>query len=327
MSPEQAEHAIWGWFAQVAHSRDRRTVMTPEDARALLVAQSQAEEQQKLSLSARIHNGLARIFSKREREEYGQAAYKDALAELEGGQDLRGKVNHATGLPESANDLETGRGIISGIDLCMAVMVPPYALAASVSAWLPPGLDADVDENWQVMAFKPMKTHCTDCVVTGRLKGPKCKPCRGRGRIRTGGLFSRSWKMCDPCQGHGTLPGPICPACKGKGTVDNWTEENHATVTHNARQIARKVRDLSKEGYFNPDPISKEDNEMGDLTWEDDEGLTIGFKLTYKGFKRMENYVEEHRDLRHLVHTLKYAGNDVRSQAPQWAQDEYSRAK
>ena len=326
MTPEQAEHSIWGFFAQVANSRDRRRVMSPEDARAVLVSQRQAQDAQKLVLSARIQNGLARIFSKREREEFGKAAVKDALAELEGTEDLRGKINHATGLPESANDLETGRGIVSGIDLCMAVMIPPYALAASVSACLLDGRDGSKDEDWLVLAYKPMKRHCTDCVVSGRLKGPPCRPCRSRGRIRQGGLFSRSWAMCEACQGHGSLPGPICPACKGKGTVDNWTEENHATVTHNARMIARKVRDLAKDGLFNQNPISKEDAEMGDLTWEDDEGLTIGFKITYAGFKRMEAYVKDNRELSHLVHTLKYAGDDVRNQAPQWAQDEYSRA-
>ena len=56
----------------------------------------------------------ARIFSKRVQTEYVADAHKDALAELEAGEDLRGRVNHATGLPESANDLQTGRGIISG---------------------------------------------------------------------------------------------------------------------------------------------------------------------------------------------------------------------
>ncbi|MEE9197248.1 MAG: hypothetical protein V3U45_03810, partial [bacterium] len=70
-----------------------------------------------------------------------------------------------------------------------------------------------------------------------------------------------------------------------------------------------------------------QDCEMGDLSWEDDEGNTIGFAITYKGFKRMEEYVDKNPELRHLVHTLRYAGDEVRDQAPQWARDEYQNTK
>jgi len=323
MSDDQAEVCIWGFFAQLDRSRDRRKVMSPEDQALLMEQKRAASTQQEAGWWDRIEKAKARWLTPDRRKAAEDDAVTDALGELEAGKDLRGKVNHATGLPESSGDLETGRGMISGVDLCMSVLVPPRSLACASTAWLPPGGDENVESDWQVMSFKAIKTACTKCKSKGRLDGPLCKRCKGRGHWGKG-LFRRKRVWCKPCQGHGRLTGPVCDECEGKGNIEGWSEEEHETVNHNTRQISRAVTRMAGNGWFRENPIAKEDVEMGDLTWEDDEGNTLGFKLTYSGYKQLQDLIKTQPDLRRAVHSLEYAGEEVRSRAPQWAQDEYS---
>ena len=324
MSPEQAEQAIWAFFWQVLHSRDRRQPMSPEEIAASMEERAVARTQLEIGLAGKIQRALARVFSARGQEANAEAATKDALAELEATEKNRtGKVNQATGLPENVVDLATGRGVVTGEDLVMDMLVPPYALAAASVAWLPPGADPSRDESWQVMAYKPVRRICGRCDGKGRRPGDRCKECNGKGRRKIGGFLSTNFEMCGACQGHGQRVGPICDDCGGKRTVENWTDEEHQTVRANARMISQQVNRLAEEGLFDPRPVDKNDVEMGSLTWEDKSGNTLGFKLTWKGLKYMREYIEKRPELKRSMHALAHAGDDVRAQAPQWARDEY----
>jgi RNA polymerase subunit RPABC4/transcription elongation factor Spt4 len=324
MSPEMAEQIIWAFFWQAAHTRDRRKTMTLDQAAEIAGQHTAGQQALELDLLGRIERSLARWFTREKQDEVKAGAGADALAELEAHAKAKpGGINHATGLPESVSGLDTGRSVVSGVDLAMNVLVPPFALAAASTAWLPPDGDPAKDSDWQVLAFKAMTRHCADCKALGKLPGAKCAKCDGRGRVKIGGFMSREWDVCAPCRGHGHADGPECPTCQGRSTVSNWSEEEHATVKANANMIARTAEKLSHDGLFRARPIHKEDAEMGDLVWEDDEGNTLGFKLTYKGFQRMNEYIDKKPELKHSLHTLTYAGADVRAQAPKWAQDEY----
>jgi hypothetical protein len=324
MSPEMAEQIIWAFFWQAAHSRDRRKVMNPDQAAEVAHQHAAGQQSLELDLLGRIERHVARWFTRERQEEAKQGAGADALAELEAHAKAKpGAVNHRTGLPESVKDLDAGRGCVSGVDLAMAVLIPPFALAAASTAWLPPGGDETKDEDWQVMAYKAMKKHCPVCKALGKLPGAKCEKCEGRGRVKIGGFMSREWDVCARCAGHGHMTGPTCPDCNGQSTISNWSQEEHDTVQANASMIARTAERLSQEGWFRARPIHKDDAEMGDLVWEDNEGNTLGFKLTYKGYQRCMEYIDKKPELKHTLHTLTYAGEDVRAQAPQWAQDEY----
>lgn len=324
MSPEQAEQAIWAFFWQVSRSRDRRKVMTPDEVAAMSAEAARGQSELEISLASKIQRVLAKVFTGKRREEVQEGATKDALAELEAAAGARvGRVNQATGLPESEVDLASGRDVVSGEDLCMSMLVPPFALAAATVAWLPDGKDPAKDENWQVMAYKPVKRICMGCNGLRREKGPRCKECNGKGRRKVGAFLSKTWDMCGPCQGHGVLLGPVCGQCKGAGTIENWSQEEHETVRANSHMISQTVTKLAAEGLFNAKPIDKNDAEMGDLVWEDDRGDTLGFKLTWKGFKHMQEYIDKRPELKRHMHMLVHAGDDVRSQAPEWAVKEY----
>ena len=51
--------------------------------------------------------------------------------------------------------------------------------------------------------------------------------------------------------------------------------------------------------------------------------LTLGFKLTWKGFKHMQEYIDKRPELKRHMHMLVHAGDEVRQQAPGWALKEY----
>jgi len=153
------------------------------------------------------------------------------------------------------------------------------------------------------MAFKPKHVTCPAC--GGRMR----VPLPAWSRIRTpDGLVT-------------------CQQCNGVGKLENWTEEEHATVKANARTIARVVHRLAEQGLFNTRPLNDRDAEMGDLVWETENGLTLGFRLTWKGYQYMEAECTRRPELKRMVHSLTYAGDDVRSEAPSWAQDEYRQSK
>jgi len=106
---------------------------------------------------------------------------------------------------------------------------------------------------------------------------------------------------------------------------DEWTEEESRTVDHNTIVIKRKIHELAEEGYFNTRPISPSDREMHDLVWEDEAGMTVGFKMEYEGYKRMQEVCNENPELQRYMHLLEVAGEEVRESAPEWVKRDHER--
>ena len=65
---------------------------------------------------------------------------------------------------------------------------------------------------------------------------------------------------------------------------------------------------------------------MGDLVWEDRAGFSLGFKLTWEGYRRMKEYCDNDPDLKRHIHLLTYAGKDIRDNAPEWVKQEFQQA-
>lgn len=340
MTPEQAERAIWAYFWQLNHQRDRRSspisiepsdTLSEEEAHRLRDRQSggyfrSAYRYALEQLSTRegrvgaVARGV-RGFTDAAKRAYLQEAVQDRAQEAAQEQDLTGKIDPATALPLSDVDLQSGRGVVSGADLCMEAIIPTDDLAAAATAWLPP---CPSDENpdrwgselthWQVLAYKPKEVHCEGCGGRGFVE--QAEPV-----ARTGKLFLiRDNKTTRTRRA-------ACPACHGKGTQVGWSEENVQAVNHNARMIGDAVHRLSREGYFNLRPINDSDVEMGDLVWERKEtGHTMGFRLTWEGYQRMHEFCDQDPEIQQTLHLLTLAGQDVRSSAPEWAQRQFRAA-
>jgi hypothetical protein len=324
MTPEVARACIFSFFWQLSKRQDRRVVMNPAEAAALKAQQKADDRNRELSLIDRVTRQAGRFFGDRKREEYLQSAGKDALGELEAGRDTRGVVNHATGLPEGANDLGSGREVMRGEDLAMAAALPCWGLATIVSQ-----TNETPDGEWIAIGYKALKVHCQPCKALGRLPGEVCPECKGQGQRRAS-LFI-PWKRakvhCELCSGHGRLPGPSCGECNGQGTKQNWSEEEYETVRFNARLIAREVHRMAEAGLMIPDPGLGQDAETDDILWQDGQGDALLFRITRKGYAAMQDYMNAHPELQKVVPILEFAGADVRSQAPQWAQAEYEQQR
>jgi len=307
MSPEEAERCIWAFFWQLANSRDRRIAPVRREPPDILELQRQQYERDQCDLDL-ITKSTEKYFTDTAKLE----AAKAALAEVEGqrraDQDQRGRVDHGTGLPLSGNDLAMGRGVVSGTKLALgAGPISPTELAEACSAWLepcPPGQPQDKWGNdpahWQVMAFKPKEVHCPECKATG--------------------IVTETTKS-------GLEYTDTCEKCRGDGTICNWTDEELQTVEHNALQIKKAVHRLAEKGWFNLRPINERDEEMADLDWTDEMGFTLGFKITWEGFRHMQEYCSKDPSLQRQISLLLHAGRDVREGAPQWARDEYGAGK
>lgn len=322
MTPKEAERAIWSFYWQLDHSRDRRSSpiwtepadhLTEEEIR-----KQQEQQEQQLSVYRRISNQMGRWFGRKKKKEYFDGALEDEIGQIQADVDLTGKLDPGTALPMTSNDLKVGRGIVTGIDLCLGAIIRPEHLAEAATAWLPDCPEGEDPktwgkelEHWQAMGYKPKEFHCADC--------------RGLGKVNKQ-LGSRSQGLVVITQTPITVR-RTCEACKGKGTLPNWTAEECATVHTNALQIKQAVHRLSKESYFTLRPINPRDNEMSDLVWEDEAGFTIGFRMTWDGYRRLKEIVKEDEVLRqqidHTLHILALAGKDVRDNAPKWAQDEF----
>lgn len=323
MTPEEAERAVWSFYWQLDHSRDRRSSsirtepadhFTEEEIR-----KQQEQQEQQLSVYRRISNQMGRWFGRKKKQEYLEGALEDEIGQVQADEDLTGQLDSVTGLPMTANDLKIGRGVVTGIDLCLGAIIPPGDLAEAATAWLP---DCPAGEDsktwgkelghWQAMGYKLKEIHCANC--------------RGQGKVSRQ-LGSRSQGLVVITQTPITVR-RMCEICKGRGTLPNWTVEECATVHANTFQIKQAVHRLSKKSYFTLRPINPRDAEMSDLVWEDEAGLTIGFRMTWDGYRRMKEIVQEDEVLRqqvdHTLHILALAGKDVRDSAPKWAQDEFN---
>lgn len=341
MTPEQAERAIWSYYWQLDQSRDRRSSpiqleppdhMTEEEVAKLKARQTPLHQKAMLKAvdlmqrrggraGGALLNLGKRLFTEKAQAEYFRQATREAMAEEVANTSTSGTLDPNTGLPRSEGDLQSGRGVVSGVDLCMEAIVPPRDLAEAATTWLPP---CPPDENettwgsqldhWQAMAFKPKELFCV--------------PCRGQGFTVVQGHNDRKARGIFVAGDNAVLKRATCVQCHGKGAKDFWTADEHLGIKHNARTIGERVHELSREGYFNPHPIDSKDVEMGDLVWVDKGGMTIGFRLTWQGYQRMKEYCAGDPEIQQAaLHVLTLAGRSVRDAAPEWAQKEYKQAK
>lgn len=318
MSPEDAERTIWSFYWQLVHSRDRRTAplyFGPDDP--ALAEAKRKEQEERIGLWQRVQKQVTRWFTPKRQKEYAEAALDDGLAQAQADASLRGKVDPRTGLPMTGNDLAMGRGVVSGVDLALDVIIPPEELAAACTAWLPPCPPDEPAaewgqklEHWQALAYKPKELRCETCKGLGRIK--KQVGARRQGLIIISESPVETFVPCDTCAGRGSMP--------------HWTDDEHLTVRENARQIKLVVHRLASEGYFNARPINPQDREMSDLVWEDRDGMTLGFKLTWAGYQRMLEVTQNDPELRRQAHILTLAGKELRETAPEWAKAEYKQA-
>jgi len=306
MSPDDAERAVWAFYWQLYHSRDRRTAPIRSEPGDTLSEEERHElrqrEEQQIGLWSKVQKQVSRWFTTSKQEDHYKGITDDLRGQVAADADLSGVLHAGTGLPQTANDLASGRGIVSGAQLCLGAIIPPEDLAAATTTWLPPcPMDENSEtwgnelEHWQALAYKPKEIPCPDC--------------QGRGKVQT--LF----------KGNPILV--TCGVCGGKGSKPNWKPEEFEAVEANAFQIKRKIHELAERGYFDKRPINPNDREMSDLVWEDEAGFTIGFKLTYEGLQRMLEYCDQVPELQQKLHVLQYAGEELRREAPDWAQKEF----
>lgn len=325
MTPELARVCIWSFFWQLGQRQDRRKLMDPQTAMLYKAQQKQAAQQREMTVFDSVVQQAGRFFTERKRQEYLEGAGADALEQLQAERDLKGVVNHATGLPETANDLASGREVMRGVDLVMSAALPVWGVATSVCQ-----TDETPDGEWMAIGYKALKVHCQDCKALGRLPGPVCTDCGGTGQRSSSLLvfFKRQTFSCTTCRGHGRLEGPVCERCEGDGTIQNWSEQEYETVRDAARMIARQVVEMAAEGLLVPDPgLGQNDSEMDDLMWTDGAGEVLLYRITHKGYQEMQRVMQKHPELQRVVPLLEYAGTEVRSQAPQWAKAEYNQER
>jgi hypothetical protein len=316
MNAETAQLVIWSFYWQLFNARDRRTAPIKFEDDEHEAEQRLRRKQYKAGLWGGIQRQFDRFFTRKAREEYFEGAAADAIGQARADADLRGKVDPRTGLPMSSSDLASGRAAVSGQRLCFEAIIPAYDLAAAATLWLPP-CPPDKSDNswgkdlrdWQALAYKPKESFCA--------------PCRGKGKKsvevgkRSSGLIFVSHSPI-----MRTVP---CEDCGGKGSLPGWDDDEVEAVEANAYMIKRQVYDLAREGFFEERPVDEEDTEMNDLNWSDEEGLSIGFRLTYKGFKHMQEVVQKTPEIQQTMRTLELAGHDVRENAPEWARDEFKK--
>lgn len=338
MTPRQAEDCIWSFYWQLDNSRDRRIAplvtepegLSEEDLARIRDEQTPFWRKQQLKLLevaerrggvlAPAARRIRGIFTTEAEQRYAMEAALAEEREKWENKSQVGKVDPKTGLPISAADLETGRNMVAGEDLCMEAIIPPRDLAEAFTTWLPP-CPPDADEatwgedlsHWQSLGYKPKNKPCSTCGGSGReFKELKFK----KGGLKNV-LFRREAeeikRISRPCED-----------CEGRGSVGNWDPEEHRAVEHNATLIAEAVHRLESEGFFDLRPISSHDREMGDLVWEDRAGHTIGFRLNRAGYQRMKEFAQSNEHIQHRLHVLELAGHDVRASAPEWAKKEYS---
>jgi hypothetical protein len=354
MTPEDAERAIWSYYYQLDHHQDRRgapLVMEPPDTlgeeeakrlrdaqtplwrkvqmKAWETARKKATSNSVASAVAGAIKGYGGALAKRlttpAQREYLKDLMREASEEVhdEQARSTPGSLDPNTGLPINKHDLQVGRGVVSGRDLCMEAIVPPEDLALAATTWLPPEDGEDEANNspgwgselthWQSLAFKP--------------KDRPCKGCRGQGvvakKVARATSTVRNIIIRDAPQTRRVR----CDDCGGRGSIPYWDEDEVKAIRHNARLIGEKVAELEHDGLFNLRPINPNDAEMGDLVWKTDGGLTLGFRLTSEGYERMQEYCAEDDELQHVLHVLALSGKHIRDQAPDWAQREYNEAK
>lgn len=179
MSPTEAERSIWGLYWQVDNMRDRSAPGPgmPTDSE---IVQKKEEKATWLGLlGERLKKQVDRFYTTKKRQEYLDGEAARAKEEIRVRNELLpGRLDPRTGLPVNARDLATGRGVVSGIDLCLEVIIPPDLLAASCTHWLPPcpgdqkreDWEAE-DSNWQALAYKPKAEWSEDEVATVRANG------------------------------------------------------------------------------------------------------------------------------------------------------------
>ncbi len=333
MTPEQAERAVWAYFYQLDHQQDRRSSpisVEPtdriglEEAKrlkdqesgglfrgvALRALESLSKREGRVGFVARGVRGLTEAAKRKFFEE----ALTDMAQEAAEDRDLTGQLDPNTGLPMSASDLQSGRGVVTGVDLCMEAIIPPFDLAAAaIEDDLGPCPDGEDPITWgtkpehfQVLAFKPKEIQCTGC-------GGRGFSDHTESTARTGMLFLIRGDDRRTVRAR-------CSECEGKGTLQGWTPENVAAVKHSAREIGDAVGRLAHEGYFDQRPIDSRDVEMGDLVWETKgDGHSLGFRLTWKGYQRMKEYCALDPEIQSVPHLLAMAGHEVRARAPKWA--------
>lgn len=337
MTREQAERIIWSYYWQLDHSRDRRvaplateppdTIDRDElarirDAQTPLWRKAQLKAvdilERKNARVGSVARRFAGLFTTKAEQEYVLQCVLEEERERLSAQDLSGRVDPGTGLPLSTADVQSGgRGVVAGQELCLEAIVPPHDLAESATTWLPPCPPEESPEtwgselsHWQALHYKP--------------KDKQCETCGGRGRVekRVTASVGRGFLIRREKTEHRTFL-VTCENCHGEGCKQNWDPDEVEAVRQNARTIAEVVHDLANEGYFDLRPIDERDAVMGDLVWERKDGFTIGFRLNWEGYQRMQEFTQEDPEIQKALHILTLAGEEVRSKAPEWALNEY----
>jgi hypothetical protein len=354
MSREQAERAIWSYFWQLDNHRDRRgapllmepdDVIGPEEAQRLRDAQTPfhrklqirawdllQRKSQGSSLASGIKNTIrgganwlmGKLTTKTQRD-YLESVMRDAHEELyeEDRKRKSGSVDPNTGLPYNEFDLQVGRAVVSGRDLCLDAMVPPEDLAMAATVWLPPE-DGENEannspgwgsklEHWQALGNKD--------------KDKMCSACRGQGVVQKKVKRATSLLRNIIVRDAAKIQNVRCDDCGGRGSTPYWEQDEIEAIKHNTRVIGEVVAELAQDGYFNETPIDRRDVEMGDLVWKDRAGLSIGFRLTQDGYDHMQEYCADDDELQQVLHVLALAGKHVRDAAPEWAQKEFRESK
>lgn len=196
MSPDQAERTIWSFYWQLDNSRDRRAAAPVGPQPSVEQAHAQQEEQSFMGgLLESVQKQIDRFYTTRKRQEYLDAEADRAKAEIKARNDaLPGQLDPKTGLPAKASDLATGRGVVSGIDLCLEVILPPEGVAGTATARLEPlplgeksETWGDKDEHWKVLGYIPKAEWDDDEVATVKANGLMIK--KGVHKLADHGYF------------------------------------------------------------------------------------------------------------------------------------------
>jgi hypothetical protein len=157
MSEEQAERSLWSYYWQLDHSRDRRVAplvteppeqMSPEELAEIRDRQTPLWRKAQLKWVGLLEKRNARaggyarkfsnLFTTKAEKDYVLQSVLEEEYEKYAGADLTGKVDPRTGLPWTTNDIQSGRGVVSGQELCLEAIVSPHDLAEAFTTWLPP---------------------------------------------------------------------------------------------------------------------------------------------------------------------------------------------
>ena len=338
MTRDQAVRSIWSFYWTLDHSRDRRVAPLITEPGAVSKEElERIKEQQtpfwrKMQLKAvdilekknarvgSVARSLSSLFTTDAERNYVLECVLNEERQKLADADLTGKVDPATGLPLTTNDIHSGgRGVVSGQELCMEAIVSPVDLAEAFTTWLPPCPMDENSEKWgselshyQSLGYKPRNAQCEACGGQGKIKQTVTAT------VSKGILFRR-----DQTEHRSVLV--TCQECGGGGARENWDDDEVEAVRQNAVLIAQCVHELANKGLFDTRPIDARDVEMGDLVWERKDGLTIGFRLNWKGYKAMKEFTAKDKEIQRAYHVLTMVGKDVRENAPEWAKDEYKK--